>query len=541
MPGQGFCITILYISTMPKDTLHLIDYIIIAAALATSLSIGLWFGKGQDSTQKYFVSKGAIPSWAISMSLMATLISSVTFLAYPGEGFSSNWILLVQGLMVPVVLLFMAWFIVPLYRRVIGISAYEYFEKRFGVFARMYSSIAFVLTHFSKMGTVFFLLALALSNMTGVNTFLIISVIGMVVIAITLVGGIEAVIWADVVQGFLLIAGGVVSLVILCYSVKGGPAEIYHIAQINGHTGFGPYNIDFKKLTFIVMAINGVFYAIQKYGTDQTMVQRYLTAKNDKSAIRASIMGVMLTVPLWILFMFIGTALFVFYKQNPLPAGIRADAVFPYFIMTNLPPGVVGLILAALISAAISSLGSDLNCLAAVGVEDYYKRIFPGRSDLQNLNAGRWIVVFGGLGSIGIASLYLMTGDEGVLGIVFTLYSIFSGGIAGMFLLGLFSSRANMQGLLAGIVGCTFFTAYAFLSSTKVGLGKEKHLLLNLGVYGFKQHKYMLGVYSHLIVIGVGYVVSLFFPKPKLNKNLLLSGWLEKGSGSLKEVEKVHY
>jgi SSS family solute:Na+ symporter len=192
---------------MQHETLHFIDYLIIVIALVTSIGIGLRFGRNQNSTAKYFVSAGTIPSWAIGMSLMATLVSSVTFLAYPGEGYSSNWILLVQGLMVPIVLLCMVWFIVPLYREVIGLSAYEYFEKRFGVFARLYSSIAFVLTHFSKMGTVFFLLALALSNMTGANTFLVIWIIGLVVISITLIGGIEAVIWADVIQGFLLIAG----------------------------------------------------------------------------------------------------------------------------------------------------------------------------------------------------------------------------------------------------------------------------------------------------------------------------------------------
>jgi len=512
---------------MHKETLHLIDYLIIAAALTVSLGIGLKFGKNQNSTQKYFVAKGSIPSWAIGMSLMATLISSVTFLAYPGEGFSSNWILLVQGLMVPIVLILMVWFIVPLYRDVIGISAYEYFEKRFGVFARMYSSIAFVLTHFSKMGTVFFLLALALSSMTGTNTFAIIWVIGLVVITITLIGGIEAVIWADVIQGFLLIGGGIVAFVILLFSLKGGPVEVWHIAEVNGKTGFGPYDLNFKKLTFIVMAINGIFYAIQKYGTDQTMVQRYLTAKSDKSAIKAVLLGMGLTVPLWVLFMFIGTALFVFYQQNPLPADMRPDAVFPYFIMSNLPPGVVGLILAALISAAISSLGSDLNCLAAVGVEDYYKRLVPKHTDKQSLKAGRWIVIFGGLGAIAIATLYLMAGDEGVLGIVFTLYAIFSGGIAGIFLLGLFSARANKQGLTIGIIACILFTAYAFLSSTKIGIGTNKHLLLDLGDYGFKQHKYMLGVYSHLIVIAFGYVGSFFFPKPNISKNLLYSGWLE--------------
>jgi SSS family solute:Na+ symporter len=198
-----------------------------------------------------------------------------------------------------------------------------------------------------------------------------------VIIVITLIGGIEAVIWADVVQGFLLIAGGIASFFILVFSIKGGFPELWQVATINHKTNFGPYTWNFKKLTFVVMAINGFFYAIQKYGTDQTMVQRYLTAKTDKGAIRASLLGVALTVPLWGLFMFIGTALFVYYQQHPLPKDIKPDAVFPYFIMTELPPGVVGLILAALISAAISSLGADLNCLSAIGVEDYYKKFKP--------------------------------------------------------------------------------------------------------------------------------------------------------------------
>jgi SSS family solute:Na+ symporter len=153
--------------------------------------------------------------------------------------------------------------------------------------------------------------------------------------------------------------------------------------------------------------------------------------------------------------------------------------------------------------------------------------MFPKKSDKQYLTASRCIVVFGGVGSLLIATLYIMAGSEGVLGIVFTLYAIFSGGIAGIFLLGLFSPRANKQGLTIGIIACVFFTAYAFLTSTQIGIGDQKHLLLNFGNYNFTHHKYMLGVYSHLIVIGVGFLASLFFPKPKINKNLLFLGWYE--------------
>ena len=517
---------------MNHPTLHLLDYAIILIFLFLTLYFGLRFAKGQKSTKSYFAANGKIPSWAIGLSILSTLISSITFLAYPGEGYSSNWILLVQGLMVPIVLLAMIWFIVPLYRKVIGLSTYEYFEKRFGRFARYYSSLGFVLTHFSKMGTVFFLLALALANMTGANTMVIISIIGFAIIVLALLGGIEAVIWLDVVQGFMLFGCGIACFIIILFSVHGGPAAVWDVAHVNGRTGFGPYSIDFKKLTFIVMAINGIFYAIQKYGTDQTIVQRYLTAKSDKSAVRASLMGVFLLVPVWALFMFIGTALFVYYKQNPLPAGMRPDAIFPYFIVSKLPTGVVGLIISSLVSAAICSLGADLNCLAAVGVEDYYKKLRPNRSDKEYLIAGKWLVVICGIGSLLIAALYLSAGDEGVLGIVFTLYAIFSGGIAGIFLLGLFSTRANRQGVNIGIIACILFTAYAFLTSTKIGLGKEKNILLDLGVYNFNQNKLMLGVYSHVVVIVVGYIASLFFPKPVLDKKLVYSGWKESKTSS---------
>jgi len=270
------------------------------------------------------------------------------------------------------------------------------------------------------MGTVLFLLALALGNMMGGNTILMITIVGLIIIVVNLLGGIEAVIWLDVFQGFMLFASGIICLSVLLFSADGGPAAVWSIAKANGRMGFGPYDFDLTRLTFVVMAINGMFYAIQKYGTDQTVVQRYLTAKTDKAAIRASLLGILLTVPVWMLFMFIGTALFSYYKQHSLPAGFRPEQVFPYFIMTKLPVGVTGLILSAMISAAICSLSADLNSLAAVGVEDYYKKMRPNKSDAVNLKTGKWMVVISGLITIAIGTLYIKAGNEGVLGIIQT-------------------------------------------------------------------------------------------------------------------------
>lgn len=514
---------------MNQLPLHIIDYSIIIVSLIIPIAMSIWFSRRQNSTNKFFTAGGTIPSWAIGISILATLISSITFLAYPGEGFSSNWILLVQGLMVPVVLVFFVRFVVPLYRKAIKISAYEYFERRFGFFARIYSSLAFFLAHFSKMGTVFFLISLALSKMMGIPTSEMIWIIGIIVIIITYLGGIEAVVWMDVVQGLMLIVGGLLALFILVFSIDGGFSTIWSVAEEHGHIGFGPYDFSFVKLTFWVMVLNGIFYAIQKYGTDQTMVQRYLTAKSDKGAIKASLMGVLMSVPVWALFMFIGSALFVYYQINAgdLPAGIKPDAVFPHFIMTKLPVGVVGIVLASLIAAAISSLDSDLNCLSAIFTEDYYKRFSPNKSDKHMLWVSRLIILLAGFAALLIAQYYVKTDGKGVLGIVFTLYSIFSGGIAGLFLLGIFSKRANKQGVYVGIAASVLFTGWAVLTSTLIGEGESRRLIMDMGSFNYSHHKMMLGVYSHIVLFAVAWLSSRLFKSDKEVAHLTYYGWLE--------------
>ena len=331
------------------------------------------------------------------------------------------------------------------------------------------------------MGTVFFLVGLALSQLMGIDIYLIILVLGIAIIILTLLGGMEGVIWMDVIQGFMLIGGGLVCLGILLFTPEGGPVEVLSLAWEQDKIDFGPYAWDFTQLTFIVMVFNGIFYAIQKYGTDQTIVQRYLAAKDDKSAKKAAYMGVLMSVPVWALFMLIGTALYIFYQTtgNVLPEGIKADAVFPHFIGMELPIGITGLVVSALAAAAISSLDSDMNCLAAITVEDYYVRFKPNSTDKQRLNVGRWVVFITGVASIGIAMLYVVWGGEGVLGAVFSLYAIFSAGIVGIFLLGLFSRRANKQGLYIGIAAAVLFTAYAMLTSTKFDFGDAKKNLLD--------------------------------------------------------------
>ena len=508
------------------NSIHWIDTSIILFSVLFTIGAGFYFSRRQKSSDQYFSGSKTIPAWAIGISIFATLISSVTFLAYPAAAYKSNWILLVQGLMVPIVLLGLIWVIVPLFRKVIRLSTYEYFERRFGVFARMYSSLAFILTHFSKMGTVLYLVSLALASLTGMSVVSFIILLSIVIILLTLLGGIEAVIWMDVIQGFLLIGGGLLCAGILLFQPQEGAGFMISEAISLKKIDFGPYNFSLIQLTFWVMVINGIFYALQKYGTDQTIVQRYLTAKTDKDAKKAAYIGVLASVPVWALFMFIGSLLFVFYNSGgaTLPEGMKADQVFPYFIGTQLPVGAVGLVLSALVAAAVSSLDSDMNCLAAIGVEDFYQRIKPNCTDKQRLNMGRWLVLLSGVAMMGVALLYAAWDGEGVLGVVFELYAIFSAGIVGIFLLGLFSSRANKKGLHIGIAVCVAFTTYAVFTTTKIG----DHLIMDLGKYNFPHHKYMLGVYSHLIVLIVGYFASLFFKSEKANTDLTIYGYFKQ-------------
>ena len=512
--------------------MHWIDYFIVIVSILVAIVMGVYFAHRQKDTSTYFAAGGRIPAWAVGMSIFATLISSVTFLAYPGAAYAGNWILLVQGLMVPIVLLALIGVIVPLFRKVIRLSTYEYFERRFGLFARLYSSLAFTLGHFSKAGTVFFLVSMALATFLNINIYTVVMVLGITIIILTLLGGMEAIVWMDVVQGALLIGGGLICVALLLFLPEGGPSEVFRIAGEYDKIGFGPYDFDFTTLTFIVMVLNGIFYALQKYGTDQTIVQRYLTARNDREAKKAAFIGVLMSVPIWALFMFIGTCLFAYYHSTGaplLPEEIKSDEVFPYFISHQLPVGIRGLIIAALAAAAISSLDADLNCLSAIAVQDYYARFKKHSTDRQQLRFGKTMVVVAGVGAMAVACLYISWGGEGVLGALFSLYAIFSAGIVGIFILGLFSRRANKQGLYVGIAVAVFFTAYAVLTSTKVDLNGDgvKETILDLGEWNFKHHNYMLGVYSHLIVLVVGYLASFLFKTPLADKELTIYGYLE--------------
>ena len=452
---------------------------------------------------------------------MATLISSVTFIAYPGSAYAGDWANLAPGFMVVLVLAIVGIVVIPFFRHVVGTSAYEYFGKRFGYGVRVYSSIAFMAIHFSKMGFVFYLLALTVGSMTGWNTDRVIIVVGVVTICYTLIGGIEAVIWADVLQGFVLWSGILICLGYLLFLPAGGPLAAWDLAWSGHKMSLGSVAPDLSQPTFWVLSLYGFFFYLQKYTADQTIVQRYLVARSDRAALRGVALGATLCVPVWALFMLIGSLCWSFYRitGEKLPAYVtKADQVFPHFITTHVPAGLAGLFLAALFGAAMANLSSDFNSLAAIGVEDYYKVLRPASTDGQRLRAGKAIVAACGLLCMVFGTALAHTNGT-ALALWYTISAIVAGGLAGLFLLAFLSERAGKTAAHIGIAASLVFTVWATL--TMHG-GK----LWNLGRFNFPLHDYMIGVIGHIVLLTVGYTASFVFPNRDAgSKEQTLWGW----------------
>jgi len=511
------------------NSLRWLDAVVIVVYMTAMVLIGRWFGKRQTSTEAYFVAKRSIPHWAMGISIYAALISSITFIAYPGSAYVGNWVGLVPGFMVVGVLILVGLIIIPFFRHAVGMSVYEYFEKRFGYNVRAYSALAFIAGHFSKMGFVFYTLALTITAMTGWNLYVVMVVTGLVTIYYTLIGGLEAVIWTDVIQGFIKCIGIFVVIGFLFYLMPGGAGAAFNLAWEHSKFSLGSLKLDLtSKNSIWVMSFYGFFWYLQKYTADQTLVQRYLVAKSDRDALKGVALGALLCVPAWALFLLIGTLVWAYYhlSGDTLPPEIAAktDEIFPYFLSHKVPAGLAGLFMASLFSAAMSMLSSDLNCLSAVAVEDYYRRLRPAATDPQRLRMGKTIVAVCGLLSVAIA-VVIAWKSERVLSFYFTVTSIVAGGLAGLFLLAFLSARANRQGAYISIAACLIFTTWATFTSGKTPAW-------DLGAWNYKLHTNLIGGFGHFILLGTGLLASRFFPAPDRSyRAMTLWGWLERQKG----------
>ncbi len=429
------------------------DLIVLVVYLGGVVALGIPF-RGRSSTPEGFTSaSGRLPGWAVGLSLFGTFLSSNTFIGVPGSAFAGNWNAFVFSLSLP----FAAWvasrYFVPFYRSRGEISAYSHLERRFGRWARRYTSVCYLLMQLARMGTILFGVAIALSELSGWPIAAIIIGGGLTVTLYTLVGGIEAVIWTDVTQSLVLMAGALFVAVWLVVSLPGGLSEALAVGNEAGKFSLGSPRLDFTESTIWVVLLYGVFINLNNFGIDQSFVQRYHTARTHKDATRALWMAAWMYIPISAVFFFIGTMLFAYYRTFD-SGGVTGDAVFPHFIANALPPGVAGVLVAALVAAAMSSIDTSLNSSATVVYEDFFRpadkdRAIPPARAMKIL---RWSTCAAGLSGTVVA--LAMIGVSNLLDAWWTLSGVFAGGMLGLFLLGAFGKSARRpDAILAVIAG----------------------------------------------------------------------------------------
>jgi SSS family solute:Na+ symporter len=514
--------------------LPFIDLGVILLYLVAMIYVGYFFSRKNKDANQFTKASGHIPGWAIGLSIYATFLSSNTFLGVPGKAFGSNWNAFAFSLSMPLAAWIAAKYFVPFYRSTGEISAYSNLEKRFGAWARTYTVVCFLLTQIARMGSIFFGLSLTLQALTGFNMKMIMLVTGVCIILYTVMGGIEAVIWTEVVQGILKTLGALLIVYLVVHNMDGGVHRIVKIGHAAGKFSLGSVQFDLTRSSFWVILLYGFFINLNNFGMDQNYVQRYHTATSRKEAARSIWLCVWIYVPASLLFFVIGACLYAYYQTNPgllWPVKLQAaaerlgaaassvdvaslaatlkpedygDKVMPHFMVTMIPSGLVGLIISAILSAGMSTISSGMNASATVFSEDIYKRyikkIDSGKQELRLLHFAT--VIFGLLGML---AGVLMIGVESVLDIWWQLSGIFAGGMLGLFLLGMISKRAGnaaaMIATVAGLLVIMWMTLSDFIPAEYAHL--RNHLNTNMTI-----------VVGTLVIFLTGTLISKFRPRP---------------------------
>ena len=512
-------------------TLSTLDYSILIAYGLGILGMSLFLSRRPKDTGQYFIAGKSMPGWAVAMTLMAVLIGSGTVVGHPATVYQSGMILLLGNLTLVIVLLFVARYIVPFYRRTVGMSAYEYIGKRFGLGGRFYASFGFLADRLFDLGLTLLTTAIALNVMTGWPLPSVIFWSSVFTVFYTMIGGISAVVWASVVQGFIFVGAAILIAARLLFAPEAGPfGAVVGEAWQAGKFSLGSFDI--TTLGDPMLTSQWLFilaYMVnwgRRYISDQHMVQRYLIAKSDREASRGAIWNALLCVPIYCIFMFIGACLFGYYKLTQQAPPLLVDNVVPYFIVNNMPAGIVGLILAAILAASMSSVSGDLNSIATVLTRDYLNYLRPEASDKFQLVFGRLMVAVAGAVTMLIAILLIPEqGLASVMERAVTIAAILSGGMLGLFFLGFLTRKATRTGCYIGIVSCLLFTAWALLTEPKNHL---VDLPLNFGL-----NPILIGVLSHIVLFGIGYVASLIFGGycPEDVERLTIYGRVRNDSG----------
>ncbi len=563
-------------TTPETDTMELrtTDLMVLIIYMAGVFGLGCWFARKSGSTQEFMAAGSSLPGWAVGLSIFGTYVSSIGFLGNTGKAFASNWNSWVFGLSLPIAAVIAVRYFVPLYRQRGEVSAYAQLEHRFGPWARMYALVCFLLSQMARIGTILYLVSLALSPLTGWDVRTIILVTGLMVTIYTLLGGIEAVIWTDVAQSIVLIGGAFLCAGIVLTEMPEGPGQLFEVANANDKFSLGSFSAAPSTLiaaspTFWMVLLYGFFINLQNFGINQSFVQRYITAKSDRDAHFSVWMGTILFPVVSIVFFFIGTGLYSLYHTDtslldevryetarselmdsgiaaPTPSDVAAqvdktaaeiaataeqeliaegldvsasavsektakmwdqvigDKVLPHFIVSKLPAGLAGLLIAAIFAAAMSSVDTSLNSSASLVLCDLYQRYLkPEASERESMRVLYGATLVFGVGGT-LAALTLATMNlKSALDAWWVLEGIFSGGMLGLFLLGLISKRArNPQAMIAGGLGLLIIM---WLSLSKTTMWPSA-----LSDFSNPLHSFMTIVVGTSSIVLIGMLAGMF-------------------------------
>lgn len=495
--------------------MHFADWIVLGLYIGVIVGIGFWANRRQTDTEAYFLGNRSVRWWAAGLSIIATSFSAASILGVPGYAFTSNMWYLQYSIGDILAAIVVAVLFIPFFHKVRGLTtAYEYLEARFDLKTRLLGSSLFVMTVLLRAGTLLFGAALLFSavvptdlipGLTGVEEAVVI--FGIIAIIYTVLGGISAVIWTDVIQFTIMSIGVVASMAVVVIGTPGGwDVAFSQAAEMDKLTVF--HLDDLLAGTGLLTAIFGYgLLALSLFGTNQQPVQRYMTVKDPREAQKALLLGVSAGAFGVLLSLLLGVFLFIFYEHFPalLPDDLTADQVMPHFVNTQVPPILTGALVAAVFAAAMSSLDSALNSLAAALTVDFLGRFKPDLGEKTRLSFAKVVVIVSG--TIGIAvGIYSSRTEAPLIDLILSFMGYFAGGLLGLFLLGMLTRRANGHGAFIGAIVGTLVVL--MVTENDFGLPRLYDLL------GFAPIPFIWSTAVGLVVtLVVGYVISLFGPR----------------------------
>ncbi|MDR2439350.1 MAG: sodium/solute symporter [Planctomycetaceae bacterium] len=480
-----------------KTQFTLIDYGVLAFYMLSVLGLGFLFMRTNATQGDFFLGGGRLPWWAIGISIFATMLSAITFLSIPAKAFATEWRMFPYNLATLIAAPLVIRYYLPYFRNMNLGTAYEYLELRFNRTIRYFASLLFTFFMISRIAIVLFLPSLALNIVTGIDVYFCIILMSLVTITYCTLGGMEAVVWNDVMQGIILLLGAVISLTVLVFTSQGGITGFFETAYTAGKFHTFDFRFDLTQPVFWVVMAGAVANNLIVYSSDQSLVQRYMCTTNNRQAVWSIWLNALLTIPVILLFFPIGTALFTYYHGNPEQFDVtlkNTDAVYPLFIVNGLPAGFSGLVIAAIFAAAMSTLSANINSVSVSISVDFLNNWFPKFSQRYPVRIPQIVGILSGLLGMALA-LFLVTWDVKSLWDQFnTFLGLFTGTLGGLFMMGVFSKRINSVGAMSGLI----------LSFTVV-LGVHLYTPLSFLLYG------LLGMISCYVT---GYVISLFLGGP---------------------------